>query len=101
MPISVVITTADPLTICENGVVNFTAVVTNGGSAPTYQWFDGATPIAGATSATYAYTGVVPGATITCQVASTEACITGSPATSNAISVVVNPIPVTSPIFHN
>lgn len=101
LPLSVVISTTDPTTICENGVVNFTATVTNGGTTPTYQWFDGATPIAGAVNSTYTYVGVVPGANITCQVTALSTCITGSPATSNAIPVIVNPIPTTSPIFHN
>ncbi|MDP1621996.1 MAG: hypothetical protein Q8M08_06615 [Bacteroidales bacterium] len=101
LPLSVTIATTDPTTICEGETVLFTATVLNGGATPTYQWFDGGIPIAGATSATYTYTGVVPGANITCEVTSTESCITGSPATSNAIAVTVNPIPTTSPIFHN
>jgi hypothetical protein len=101
LPLSVTIATVDPTTICENSTVTFTSNVVNGGTNPTYQWFNGAAPILGATSPTYTYTGVVPGATITCQVTSTSTCITGSPATSNTIAVIVNPIPVTSPIFHN
>ncbi len=101
LPLSIVIATTDPTTICESGVVNFTATVTNGGANPTFQWYDGVTPIPGATNSTYTYTGVVPGATITCQVTATDGCITGSPATSNTIVVTVNPIPTTSPIFHN
>ncbi|MCX6269334.1 MAG: hypothetical protein NTW16_18610, partial [Bacteroidetes bacterium] len=64
-------------------------------------WYADGTLIPGANLSNYTYTGVVPGASITCVVSATETCITGSPATSNAIPVIVNPIPVTTPIFHN
>ena len=101
LPLSVTIATTDPTTICEGTVINFTATVVNGGATPAYQWLLNGNPIAGATLATYAYTGVVPGGSITCQVTATEPCFTNNPATSNAIAVTVNPIPTTSPIFHN
>ncbi|MCX6266831.1 MAG: hypothetical protein NTW16_05665 [Bacteroidetes bacterium] len=101
LPLSVLISTTDPTTICEGSTVTFIAAVTNGGASPTYQWYADGTLIPGANLSNYTYTGVVPGASITCVVSSTETCITGSPATSNAIPVIVNPIPVTTPIFHN
>jgi len=101
LPVSVSIATTDPTTVCEGVTIGFTASVTNGGTTPTYQWYNGASIITGATSSTYTYTGVVSGASITCVVTSNATCATGSPATSNAISVAVNPIPTTSPIFHN
>jgi len=101
LPLSVVIATSDPTTICAGAAVNFVTTVTNGGTNPTYQWYDGTTLITGATSATYVYTGVVPGANITCVVTASDACITNTPATSNSIPITVNPIPTTNPIWHN
>ena len=101
LPLSVSIATTDPTTVCEGTAINFTASVTNGGSSPSYQWLLNGNPIAGANSATYIYTGVVPGGTISCQVTAVEPCFTNNPATSNQIAVTVNPIPTTSPIYHN
>ncbi|MCK9618538.1 MAG: gliding motility-associated C-terminal domain-containing protein [Lentimicrobiaceae bacterium] len=91
LPVSVTISTTDPTTICEGGTVNFTANVTNPGSAPAYQWKLNGNPITGAISQNYAYTGIVPGGNISCTVTSNATCATGSSATSSAIQVTVNP----------
>ncbi len=75
--------------ICPGTNVTFTATPTNGG-APVYQWKKNGTNV-GSNSATYADAALTNGNTITCDMTSTTACVTGSPATSNTITMVVNP----------
>jgi photosystem II stability/assembly factor-like uncharacterized protein len=78
--------------ICEGASVTFTATATNGGGTPTYQWKNGGTNISGATNSTYTNASLINGDIITCVMTSTETCVTGSPTTSNAITMTVNPI---------
>lgn len=100
LPLSVEIT-ADPNPVCEGQSILFTSSVTNGGSTVTYEWYVNGIKIDEETGPTYLYTNPVNGAIVTCKVYSTEPCVVGSPATSNEITVVVKPKPVTSPIWHN
>jgi hypothetical protein len=81
---------ADQNTVCPGTMVTFTATPTNGGTAPVYQWYKGATAV-GTNSATYAY---IPanGDVITVQLTSNATpCLIGSPVTSNAVTMIVNP----------
>ncbi len=74
---------------CQGTSVTFTATPTNGGTAPTYQWLDGATAIG--TGATLTTSALAAGThSITCVMTSNLAGVTGNPATSTAISLVVN-----------
>ncbi len=75
--------------VCAGTTVNFTATPTNGGT-PTYQWYLGTTPV-GTNSATYSY---VPtnGDQVHVVMTSTYQCVTGNPATSTNVNMVVNPI---------
>jgi hypothetical protein len=66
-----------------------TATPTNGGTNPTYQWKKNGTNITGANSVTYTYT-PSNGDVITVVMTSNLAGVTGSPATSNAITMTVN-----------
>ena len=75
--------------ICSGTSVIFTATPINGGTAPAYQWYNGATTIPGETAATYTSTTLADGDAITVQVTSNAICATGSPATSNSINMVV------------
>jgi len=70
--------------------VNFTATPVNGGTSPGYQWKVNGID-AGSNSSNYTFT-PVNGDVITCVVTSNAACITGNPAISNAITMVVNPV---------
>jgi hypothetical protein len=89
-PVSVVIAaSANP--VCAGTQVTFTATPTNGGTAPQFQWKKGGSAISGATNATYSYT-PVNGDVITCVLTSNTTCPSGSPATSNALTMVVNPV---------
>jgi len=79
---------ANPVT--AGTAVNFTATPVNGGTSPGYQWkVNGIN--AGANSSNYTYN-PANGDVITCEVTSNAVCITGNPALSNAITMVVNPV---------
>jgi PKD repeat protein len=79
-------------TICAGASVTFTATPTNGGTAPTYQWQVNGSNV-GTNSPTYTTTALTNGQIITCIMTSNLAGVTGSPATSNSITMTVNPVP--------
>jgi len=82
---------ASATTICAGTSVTFTATPTNGGAAPSYQWYVGATPV-GTDSATYTSTTLANGDSVSVVLTSNATpCLAGSPATSNSISITVNP----------
>ncbi|MEI6884220.1 MAG: FISUMP domain-containing protein [Bacteroidota bacterium] len=82
--------------VCEGQVVTYTAIPLNAGSTPSYQWqVNGVN--AGGDSYLYSYN-PVNGDQVQCIVNSSYACPTGNPATSNVISMTVNP---NLPVFAN
>jgi hypothetical protein len=93
LPVSVSIAaSANP--VCAGTSVTFTATPTNGGSAPAYQWkVNGVNQ--GTNTPTYSYT-PINGDIITCVLTSSLTCVSGNPATSNTITMTVNPLPVPS-----
>ena len=94
LPASVSIAASPSGAICAGTSVTFTATPTNGGTAPTYQWYNGASQISGATSSTYTSSALANGNSITVVMTSNASpCLTGSPATSNTVNMTVNPNP--------
>jgi uncharacterized protein (TIGR02145 family) len=87
-PVSVSIAaSANP--VCSGTSVTFTATPTNGGAGPSYQWKVNGLPV-GPNSATYTYIPLNNDA-VTCVLTSNIACPTGNPATSNTVTMTVNP----------
>ncbi|GAA3760126.1 hypothetical protein GCM10022423_08850 [Flavobacterium ginsengiterrae] len=80
--------------ICAGTSVTFTATATNQGSSPTYQWYKGTNAIPSATTGTYTSNSLVNLDAISVVMFSNASpCLTGSPATSNTITMTVNPTP--------
>ena len=90
LPVSV---TASPSinNICQGTSVTFTATPTNGGTAPAYQWYVNGNPV-GTNSNTYSSTTLNNNDQVTVRLTSNETCVSGNPATSAAVAMVVNPI---------
>lgn len=76
---------------CQNVATTFTAVITNGGSAPLYQWRRNGSPV-GTNSATYVAATLNSGDVITCILASSAPCATPASVTSNSMTMTVNPV---------
>ena len=95
---SVAITSSDADNIiCAGSSVTFTAAPTNGGTTPSYQWkVNGVN--AGTNSPTFTTSTLTTGQIVTCVMTSTIVGVSGSPATSNAITTTVNAIPATPTI---
>jgi len=80
---------SDTNNVCSGTLITFTVSSTNGGT-PTYQWNVNGVDILGATNTTYTYT-PANGDTIVCKVTSTLICAAPNPATSNTITMTINP----------
>ncbi|MBK6965938.1 MAG: T9SS type A sorting domain-containing protein [Bacteroidales bacterium] len=81
----------DQNNVCQGVSVTFTASPVNGGTTPSYQWYlNGSTT--GADQATYTYAPNNGDQVYVVMTTSIPACITGSPATSNTSTMVVNPL---------
>ena len=77
--------------VCGTGASNFVATVTNAGSNPAYQWMLNNNPIAGAN--TLAYTDTLNnGDQVSFMLTSNATCVSNVTASSNVISITVNPI---------
>ena len=90
MPVSVTIG-ATATSVPAGTAVTFTATPTNEGASPSYQWKVNGVNV-GTSSATYAYKPVYLDA-VSCVLTSSIACTSGSPATSNSVSMTVTTAP--------
>ncbi len=88
--VPVVSIAASPGTIIYVGQTDtFTAIVSNGGPSPTYQWQINGSPITGATNVTYVDLSPSNGDVITCVVKSSGQC--GNQTGSGHLTLTVNP----------
>jgi len=74
---------------CAGNSVTFTATPTNGGSSPSYQWKVNGGNV-GTNSPGYSYI-PINGDIVKCVLTSNVQCPSGNPATSNSITMTVNP----------
>ncbi len=89
LPVSVTIS-ASSTTVCAGTSVIFTAVPINPGTNPSFQWkVNGVN--SGTNNAVYTYT-PANADVIQCILTSDLTCISGNPATSNSVTMTVNPL---------
>ena len=82
-------------TICSSGNIIFTATPTNGGNTPTYQWKLNGTNV-GTNTPTYSSSSLSDNDVVSVVMTSSiSSCVTGTPASSNTITVKVNALPST------
>jgi hypothetical protein len=99
-PVSPGISISGTTIVCQGASVTFTAGVSNGGSAPSYQWqVNGAN--VGSNSSIFTTSSLANGSSVTCTLTSNASCITSPTATSNTITVTVNSTPPTPTISYN
>ena len=92
LPASVSIAALPNGAICAGTSVTFTATPTNDGT-PTYQWNVNGTAVSGQTSSMFTTAALSNTDVVTVVMTSTASpCLTGSPATSNEITMTVNPV---------
>ena len=82
---------ANTTTICEGGKATFTAIATNPGPGPTFQWQKNGLNV-GTNSSTYGDNNLADGDVITCLLTSNEVCLVTSQVNSNAIVMTVKEI---------
>jgi hypothetical protein len=78
--------------VCAGTSVNFIATIQNGGVLPTYQWKKNGINV-GTNSSTYTTSTYANGDVVYCVLTSNAPCITNTMASSNSLTMVVNPAP--------
>ncbi len=95
------ISISGPGAFCSGQTATYTAVITNGGTAPTYQWKKNGTNAGTGSSVTL--NGLVVNDSIICVLTSNLGCATPTTATSNTIKIgsVVTPPTISSAVITN
>ncbi|MBK7172092.1 MAG: T9SS type A sorting domain-containing protein [Bacteroidales bacterium] len=93
-PVSVVVA-ADQNPACVGNTVNFTATPTNGGAAPTYQWYVNGIA-AGTGLDTYSYAPADADEVYVVMTSNFGSCLSNNPATSNTVTMSMSPSGVAS-----
>jgi len=94
-----VVITPNPASACAGGLITFTAMPTNGGSIPVYQWqVNGVN--AGTNASTFTLSAIA-GQQVDVVLTSNAGCITASTAHSNTVTVTISPTPTLSIIHGN
>ena len=66
-------------TACTGGVLLFTATPVNGGTSPTYQWYNNGVVIPNETASTYSASGLLAGDVINVKMIPSGSCVTVCP----------------------
>jgi hypothetical protein len=82
--------TTSSTTICQGSLASFTATPDFGGTNPSYQWLLNGNPV-GNSSSIFSSSSLQNGDIVSCVLTSSYACATVSTATSNSVSMTVNP----------
>lgn len=82
---SVMITSSPASPVTQGTTVTFTAIPTNGGSAPTYQWFLNSNPVSGETNPTFTTSTLNDLDEVSVEMVSNDNCAINPNATSNVI----------------
>jgi hypothetical protein len=72
--------------------VTFTATPINGGSSPSYAWYVNGSQVSSGSSNTFSSSSLSNGQQVSCVMSSSASCATPSSATSNTITMTVNPV---------
>jgi gliding motility-associated-like protein len=88
LPVSIAISTGTT-TVCAGTTVTYTATPNNGGTTPHYQWKVNGTN-SGSDIPSFSYT-PSNNDEVACLLTSNAVCATGSPVTSNVLTMIVNP----------
>jgi large repetitive protein len=81
--------------ICTGSSATFTATITNGGAAPTYQWLVNGT-LAGTNANTFSISTLSNGDNVICSLTSNASCPSPNTVTSNSIAMAVDVFPISS-----
>src|ERR1044071_7640075 len=81
---------ADQNPVCTGAAVTFTTTATDGGAAPTYQWFINGNAVAGATNATFTSSTLANNDVVTVVMTSNANCLTTPTANSNPVAVNIS-----------
>lgn len=86
------VTALPATTICQGATVGFITSVTNGGTTPSYQWYQNGQAIPGATASRYSTNVLKNGDAIYAAVISSAVCPSKDTMPGNSIMITVNPI---------
>ncbi|MFZ9847628.1 MAG: T9SS type A sorting domain-containing protein [Flavobacteriales bacterium] len=75
---------------CNGDLLEFTSTPTNGGSTPTYKWYNGLNVVQTGNSNTYSTSSFNNNDEIRCELSSNLSCVASSPATSAPITIIVD-----------
>src|SRR4029453_7927597 len=100
LPVTMTITSVTPsvtvnatsTSICVGGSITFTAIPTNEGATPLYQWFINGNPVTGETAVSFTTTTLNDGDAVTVQLTSSDACANPTTATSTPINITASTV---------
>ena len=92
-PTTLTISTPDT-NVCSGENIVFTSISGNGGSNPTYSWYQNGTATGGGSS--FAVNNIQSNTAVYCVMTSSSSCVTGSPVTSNIMNVRIQNTAVAS-----